>query len=359
MKLMKNLMRKKAAVTSKEPGLVPGSLVHIGATYSEETTIDSFVYDADSFEFREALSSDSIDLPEENEILWLNTTGLHDPQVIGDVGERMRIHPLFLEDIMDTTHRPKAEYHEGQTLFLMKMIDLGEDGFPLYEQVSLIIGETFTATFQERIGDVFDPVRKRIMNKTGIIRTSGPDYLPYALIDSVVDRYFVVLESLYDKIEQIEQEIEEAPSSGSFGQISRIRKEMVFMRKAVWPLREATAALVRNENGLIDKDILPYYRDVYDHVIQIMDQIEAFRDIVSAVSDSYMSSLSNTMNSVMKVLTLISTIFIPLSFIAGVYGMNFVNMPELSLPWGYFAAIGFMITTAVAMVIIFKRKNWF
>ena len=226
------------------------------------------------------------------------------------------------------------------------------------EQVSIILGSNFVISFQERIGDVFEQIRDRLRNAKGRIRKMGPDYLSYSLIDAVVDSYFSILEKMGEKIEFLEEELVTDPTEQTLQQIHRLKREMIILRKSVWPLREVISGLQRTESELIKESTSVYLRDVYDHTIQIIDTIESFRDMVSGMVDLYLSSLSNKMNSVMKVLTIIATIFIPLTFIAGVYGMNFKYMPELEWRWGYAIAVLAMVIVAVIMLIYFRKKKW-
>jgi magnesium transporter len=226
------------------------------------------------------------------------------------------------------------------------------------EQVSFIIGDSFVLTFQERFGDVFDTIRERIRNAKGRIRKMGPDYLAYTLMDAVADNYFMVLEEVGEQIENLENEILENPSAQTMQKLQKIKRRLLMIRKSVWPLREVISSLERCESVLLKKQMKPYFRDLYDHTIQVVEMVETMRDMNSGMFDMYMSSISNRMNEIMKVLTIIATIFIPLTFIAGIYGMNFEIMPELKWPFGYFLVCGIMILVAACMVIYFMRKRW-
>jgi magnesium transporter len=226
------------------------------------------------------------------------------------------------------------------------------------EQVSLILGPNFIISFQEREGDVFDPVRDRIRKNKGRIRKAGPDYLAYALMDAVVDNYFLILENISEKIEDTEQQLATSPSPETLQHIRELKNEMIFLRKSIWPLRELISGLGRAESSLIQESTGVYLRDVYDHTIQIIDTVESYRDMISGMVDIYLSSISNKMNEVMKVLTIFASIFIPLTFIAGIYGMNFEFMPELGWRWGYFTLLGFMAIVGISLVFYFKRKKW-
>jgi len=298
-------------------------------------------------------------------VTWLNVDGVHDVDLVGRLGEHFGLHPLVIEDIVDTSQRPKAETYDNLVFLIVKMLLFdAKAGEIVPEQVSLVLGSNFVLSFQEREGDVFDPVRERIKSGKGRIRRMGADYLLYALLDAVVDGYFSVLESFEEKVDALEDRLTRYPSPQIVGEIHDAKRSMIFLRKSVWPLREAISGMTRGESPLIGDETTVYLRNVYDHTIQVMDTIESFRDIVSGMLDTYLSSLSNRMNEVMKVLTIIATIFIPLTFIAGIYGMNFnpekspFNMPELNWYWGYPAAWGIMVVVAGVMVLYFKRKHW-
>jgi magnesium transporter len=292
-------------------------------------------------------------------VTWLDVDSVRQVEVLESVGAYANLHPLVIEDIHDTYQRPKVEDYESYVYIVLKMISWGEaDHQILAEQVSLVLGTEYVLSFKEDPGDIFDPVRVRLREGKGPIRKRGADYLAYSLIDQVVDHYFVVLESLGEQIEDLEEDLVADPDEGTLQTIHHLRRELIFLRKSVWPLREAISSLERGESPLFQPETRVYLRDVYDHTIQVMDTIDSFREMVSGMLDIYLSSVSNRMNEVMKVLTVIATIFIPLTFIAGVYGMNFVYMPELQWRWGYFAVWGLMIVIAIGMLIYFKRKGW-
>jgi magnesium transporter len=338
-------------------GKPPGTLVHVGTRYLEQPTVEMISYSTDDYERKDIAEFDQIPIIE-GRINWLNISGVHEPGLISAVGKQFSIHPLIQEDIMNTYQRPKLEFSRDHMLLILKMADLSEEGLPDYEQVSLLLGRGYLISFQEKPGDVLEEIRKRIALHSGFIRERGADYLCYALIDAIVDRYYAIIESLSDRIERIEDLIANDFSESLSQEIHALRKDVIFMKKAVWPLREVVGSILRDSQEIIKEETLPFYRDIYDHIIQIIDQVETYRDLISGLSDSYMNSVSNRMNAIMKVLTLISTIFIPMTFVAGIYGMNFVYMPELSLKWGYLGAWGIMITIAVIMIIFFKRKKW-
>jgi magnesium transporter len=292
-------------------------------------------------------------------VTWINIDGLHQIEILEKIGECYGLHPLVLEDILNTDQRPKMEDYSNYIYIVLKMLDQGNKSNEIAtEQISLILGPNFVFSFQEKEGDVFDPIRERIRNGKGRIRKMGADYLAYALLDSIVDNYFIILEKLSEKIEYLEEKLITRPTPETLQTIHHIKREMIFLRKAIWPLREVIGGLERNESSLIKESTKIYLRDIYDHTIQTIDTIETFRDMVSGMLDIYLSSVSNRLNSVMKVLTIIATIFMPLTFLAGIYGMNFKYMPELEWGWGYPVLWLIMIGIGIFMLAYFKKKNW-
>ncbi len=346
---------------SKKAGLPPGTLVFLGEQRVTTPSIRVIAYNAGS------ISEITVETPDECQarikddcVTWINITGLHDTDLIRRVGERFNIHPLVLEDIVNTGQRPKVEDH-GQLLFLVvRMLyrrDL-TDAPVVSEQVSILLGHRFVITFQEMEGDVFDIIRNRIRSGGGRIRHRGADYLAYALLDAIVDGYFAVLERLDDDIEKVHQDALDHPQPATLHAIHEVKRQLVSFRRHLWPMREALSTLQKSESPLISRELSPYLQDVYQHSYQVIDTIESMREMVVSALESYMSSISNRMNEVMKVLTIISTIFIPLTFIAGVYGMNFEYMPELKWPFAYAATLGGMVLVAIGMIIFFKRRHW-
>ncbi len=292
-------------------------------------------------------------------VTWLNVAGLHDSDLIETLGERLTLHPLVLEDIANTSQRPKVEDYEEFFFIVLKMLEYEQtEGQVQVEQVSLVLGENYLLSFQEDESDVFDPVRARLRNGVGRLRKFGADYLAYALIDAIIDNYFVILEMVGDEIEQIEEQVAEHPERRPLPAIYRLKREMIALRRAVWPLREVIATLQHSESPLIQPGTVIYLRDVYDHTIQIMDTIESMRDLLSGMLDVYLSVLSNHMNEIVKVLTIFSTIFIPLTFLAGVYGMNFRYLPELGWRSGYLLFWLVSGGIALTMLLYFRRKHW-
>jgi magnesium transporter len=280
--------------------------------------------------------------------------------LIERLGKQFELHPLILEDILSTEQRPKLEDYDKHLFIVVRMLTYnGQADSVEAEQVSMVVGANFLISFQEAVGDVFDVIRDRIRNAKGRIRKMGADYLAYSLIDALVDNYFGILERLGEKIGSVEEELVTKPSQETLRRIQFLKREMIFLRKSVWPLREVINGLQRSESSLVTKPTVIYLRDVYDHTIHIMDTIESFRDMISGMLEIYVSSISNKLNSIMKVLTIIATIFIPLTFIVGVYGMNFPNMPELRWRWSYPLVWVVIIASAVGMLVYFRKKNWF
>ena len=351
---------------SRKVAQAPGTLIHIGEPKIEKVNITVTRYD------QETLKEENVDslegwLPEKKSrtVNWLNIDGIHEVESIRQIGDAFGIHPLVLEDIVNTGQRPKLENFENHMFVVSKMLYYdAKINEVTAEHVSFIIGPNTVISFQERQSDVFDPVRQRLRKARGRIRKMGADYLFYSLLDAVVDNYFVVLERLGEQIEEMEDDMVESPRPETLQAIHRLKREMIFLRKSIWPLREVVNSLTREETPLIQKSTVVYLRDVYDHTIQVIETTESLRDMVAGMQDLYLSSVSNKMNEVMKLLTIIATIFIPLTFIAGIYGMNFnaaispFNMPELNLPFGYLIVWGVMILVALVMVIYFRRKRW-
>ncbi|MFX0163095.1 MAG: magnesium/cobalt transporter CorA [Candidatus Hodarchaeota archaeon] len=345
---------------SKKLGLPPGTPVFIGEKKVEELRITIVDYDEKHLEEKEAKTiEECFPFKDKPTVTWINIDGLHEIEIIDKLGKYFDLHPLIIEDIVNTRQRPKMEDLDNYIFFVLKMLYYDEETDNVTtEQISLILGSNFVISFQEKPGDVFDPVRERIRKSRGRMRKAGPDYLAYALIDAIVDHYFIVLEKLGENIEYLEEELVTNPRPETLQAIHNLKRDNIFLRKSVWPLREVISGLERGESPLIEKATEIYLRDVYDHTIQVIDTVETYRDMVSGMLDTYLSSVSNKMNEVMKVLTVIATIFIPLTFIAGIYGMNFENMPELGWHWGYVMAWIIMLTIIALMAFYFKTKKW-
>lgn len=296
-------------------------------------------------------------------VTWVNVDGLHEPGLLGQLGAHFGVHPLHLEDILNTNQRPKVEITEDTVFLVLKMLSYAGGELDV-EQVSVVLGKDFVLSFQEKPGDVFSPIRQRLRQAHAPIRKAGADYLAYALVDAVVDHYFTVLEGLGEYVEELEEALLEDPSHRAIEDIQRLKRQLILVRRAVWPLREVISTLERRESPLIRESTGVYLRDVYDHTVQAIDTVENFREMIVGMLDIYLSSATRRLNEVMKVLTIIATIFIPLTFITGIYGMNFnpeagpLNMPELNWPYGYPAALGVMATAALGMLYYFRRRKW-
>ncbi len=354
-------MRRKVIRThDKKIGASPGTLVHVGERKVETVKISVFEYNAEHLteKIPRRIEECAVRVKEPR-VFWVDIAGIHQVDILEKCGAIFGLHPLVLEDILNTGHRPKFEEHDDFLFLVLKMLSLPEQGTEIRgEQISLIVGPDYLLTFQEREEDLFDGVRERLRGNRGKIRKHGADYLAYALIDAVVDGHFVILEKIGDEIERLEDELLAAPSPETLQQIHNLKREMILLRKSVWPLRELIGDLQRCESPLIAADTGIFLRDVYDHTIQIIDTVETFRDMLAGMLDLYLSSVSNHMNEIMKVLTVIATIFIPLTFLAGVYGMNFDYLPELRWRWGYAAFWGLSIVCALGMVRFSQRKKW-
>src|SRR4030042_1733906 len=353
---MRRIIRKR----SEKSGLSPGILVFVGEKKVEKVKIKIIDYDETQVAEKEAATiEEAFPFKDKPTVTWINIDGLHEVDIIEKLGSHFGLHPLLLEDILNTEQRPKFEESDNYIFFVLKMISSDKtDGEIDAEQVSVIFGANFVISFQEREGDVFNPVRDRIRKSKGRIRKVGADYLAYALLDAIVDNYFVILENVGEKIEDTEQQLAANPSPQALQLIRELKNEMIFLRKSIWPLRELISGFERLETPLVQQPTRVYFRDVYDHTIQIIDTVESYRDMISGMLDIYLSSMSNKMNEVMKVLTIFASIFIPLTFVAGVCGMNFENIPELKWHWGYFGLLGVMVIIVISLIFYFKRKKW-
>ena len=319
--------------TSSKTGLSPGTLVHVGERKSESVEITVMTYDRETFVERKVRSvEECLPCKESPTVTWINVDGLHDVSVIETIGKHFGIHPLIQEDILHTGQRPKMEDADSYILVILKMLRYDDNADRAQtEQISIILGDNFVISFQEAEGDVLEPLRGRIRGGKGRIRGMGANYLAYAILDSLVDHYFVVLEKWGERIETLEEALTTNPKPETLQAMHNLKQEIIFLRKSVWPLREVIGGLERVASPLVSDGIAPYLRDLYDHTIQVIDSVEIYQDILSGMTDLYLSSVSNRMNEVMKVLTIFASIFIPLTFIAGIYGMNFDFMPELKI----------------------------
>ncbi len=360
----KQLRKVKRLISStpKQIGLPPGTLVYTGDKEKEPVKIKVFEFDEANFSEREFRSVEEIvEFTNSKKNVWINIDGVHDIQMMEKIQNYFGIHPLAMEDILHTTQRPKVEEYDNYIFLVLRMFFYNNASRELKnEQVSIILSENYLISFLEDAGDVFDAVRERIRKEGTKIRKNNVDFLAYSMMDSIVDSYFHILEQIGEEIEEVEDRLVIDTQKEDIQLVHRMRRNMILLRKSVWPLREVISALQRNEHNVIKPSTQIYLRDVYDHMIQIMDTIESYRDMIVGMLDVYLSSTSNKLNEVMKVLTIISTLFIPLTFLAGVYGMNFKRFPELEMDWMY--PWGFWLITALiilGMAIFFKRKNWF
>lgn len=343
-------------------GMMPGSVVFTGQKRVEEVTISLICYDEHKLiEEHNITLERALELYQEGCVNWINVNGLHDTAIVERLGKRFDLHPLVQEDIVMTEQRPKVEYYDDYLYLTMRMLE-SENGKAkrglVSDQLSLILNPGIVLTFQEHPGDVFDPVRERLRNSVGRIRRLGTDYLAYALIDVLVDTYFVILESYGEEAEGLEDELLKDPSPVVLQKVTGMKRELLFLRKAVWPLRELLSSLQRDESPLISETVRTFLRDAYDHAIQVIDTVETLRDILSGLHDFYLSSVSFKMNEVMQLLTIVGAIFIPLSFLVGVFGMNFAFMPELQWRYSYLVFWLVVVTIVSAQIWFFKSRKW-
>ena len=353
-------MRSGHLKRSKKTGLLPGSLIHIGKTYAEKPKISLIRYSETFFSEKEISSVTAIRAEkEEPGITWIAIDGLQNTELLEELGNIFSLHPLVLEDILNTDQRPKIEDYGDYLYIVLRNFNGQADVALTSEQISVILGKNFVLSFREKESVIFEAIQERLRNNKGRIRKFGADYLVHAVIDNIVDNYFIVLEGLEEKIEILEDDLLKKPTPAMLQAIHDLKRELILLRKSLWPLREAISSLERSDSQLINESTGVYFKDIFDHVIAVIDSVETFRDMLSGMLDIYLSSVSNRLNEVMKVLTIIATIFMPLTFLAGVYGMNFKFMPELEWHWGYFGVLGIMLAVALYMVYFFKKKKWF
>lgn len=337
------------------PGAAPGAMaVDVDAP---KPVVRLFSYGEDDYEEHEITDIEQIrEFRGKRDSTWINVDGLGDAATLQKIANIFDIHPLALADVVNVTQRPKVEPYPSQLFIVTRMV-LPESG-SRSEQVSVFLGANYVLSFQERAGDVFEPIRDRIRHKRGKVRTMGPDFLAYLLLDAVIDGYFPVLDRYSDQLEEVEHDVLTRPQTEAVTQLHHVKRDLLAVRRAIWPQREAMAALMREDSPLISAETRLHLRDCYDHAVQIMDMVETYRELAAGVMDLHLSSVSNRMNDIMKVLTIIATIFIPLTFIAGVYGMNFEVMPELGWRWGYPATIVLMLVIGIGMLVMFRRRGW-
>lgn len=343
----------------KNIGLAPGTIVYTGNKTQTDTFIEAFFYDKEKYSEQQFTNIKAcFNAKQTNTIAWININGLNNVKTIESIGKHYNLHPLILEDIANIHQRPKIEEYANCLFVVFKMLYYDSNQNLTVEHVSLVMGENYVLSFQEADGDVFENLRTRIRENKGIVRQNGADYLLYALMDAVVDNYFLIIETLGEKIEAIEDYLYTKPDNGLVQEIQSLKREALKIRRSIFPLREVVNKFEKANVNLVQANTLTYIQDLYDHTIQVIETVEIYRDMLWGLMDMYMSSVSNKMNEVMKVLTIISTIFIPLTFIAGIYGMNFEYMPELKQPNGYYYLWAIMVFIFIALVYYFKRKKW-
>lgn len=350
---------RKAA---KKAGLPPGTATYTGDKNNVTPVIKVLCYDTKNYtETSGETLNECLPIPPTAGITWINVKGLHDTSIIEDIAQRYNIHPLTVEDILNLGQRPKVEEYDGYLYSAIKLLQWQKKSSTFsVKQLSLILGKNFVLTFHDSESPIFDAIYNRFKSTaTQRLRQQGPDYLFYRIIDAAVDQYFILLESLGDLIEDTEEHLITTFNPQNARLIYKLKRQMLLLRKAVWPMRDAASHLLHVEEDLITNFTRIYMRDLYDHVAQVMDTVETFRDMLSSMLDMYLSIITNRMNEIMKTLTIITTIFIPITAIASIYGMNFLNIPGLHWEYGYYAALSVMFGIAIAMVIYFKIKKWF
>ncbi|WP_430468523.1 magnesium/cobalt transporter CorA [Winogradskyella ouciana] len=358
--MLKKRNKKRTQEHKKHIGQVPGTLVYTGKKSDKDFQVECFDYTKDDIEETILLNiEDAVNYKDTDSVTWINVDGLQHIDKIEDIGKQYDLHPLVLEDIVNTTQRPKIDEYEDYLFVVLKMLYYDANEEIVIEQVSFVLGKNYVLTFQEAEGDVFGTIRERLRYANGRIRGLKSDYLLYALIDAVVDNYFSIIETLGNKIEDLETELFTGHAREDVNiEVQQLKREILKVRRAIFPLREIINRIEKGDHPLIYKRTITYYRDIYDHLIQVSENIDIYREMIWSLMDMYMTTISNKMNEVMKVLTIMSSIFIPLSFLAGLYGMNFEYIPELKYRYGYFVLLGVMFTIFIGLLIYFKRKNW-
>ena len=344
---------------SRKKGLVPGTPIHIGQRKTDKSTVRLIEFNKTDIVVTEDATREDIDQQQPKEMIqWAHLTGVHDVELVQTLCKHYNIHPLVVEDIVNTEHRPKIEIHQDYIFLVLKTFNLeGQDGLSL-EQISFIVGPSYLLSFQESDDPIFHPIVTRLEMKHGNVRTSGADYLAYSLLDLITDDYYAFTESLSEFVETLEDEVIENPTTETLHGIYKLKRIVSIARRNLWPLREIVGRLYRDPSALILSSTNIYMRDLYDHVIQVNDYLEGYREVLSSMLDTYLSSVSNKMNEVMKVLTVISTVFIPLTLLTGIYGMNFTNMQELSWPYSYSILLITMAVLGTIMLAYFRKIEW-
>ncbi|WP_010182354.1 magnesium/cobalt transporter CorA [Aquimarina agarilytica] len=351
-------MAKKSKY-AKAVGLAPGTIIYTGNKTNADTFIEVFDYTKSSYVCNEFSTIDNCyDYKHTDSTTWININGLNTTETIQKIGTHYQLHPLILEDITSIHQRPKIDEYDDYIFAVFKMLYYNDNNELKVEHISFVLGSNYVLSFQEADGDVFDNIRNRITQNKGIIRSNGADYLLYSLMDAIVDNYFLIIETLGEKIENIEENLFDNPDKASVQEIQQLKREALKIRRSIFPLREVVNKLDKTTTSLIQDKTRNYIRDLYDHTIQVIETIEIYRDMLWGLMDMYMTATSNKMNEVMKVLTIIATIFIPLTFISGIYGMNFEYIPELKYKYGYQTLWVIMITIFIGLLIYFKKKKW-
>ena len=352
-------MSHPPSYTTNKAGLPPGALVHVSKLPLQTGQITVSAYDAEGCNTINIQQfSDILPYRQKKRRLWVQCEGLDIVDMVQALGSELEVHPLVLEDILNTHQRPKFEEYDNYLYFVIKILRVNKDLSITHEQISLLLFADMVFTFREQADELFAGIRQRLDNPNGRFRTLGSDYLAYAIIDLVVDHYFVLTDTLEDIIENIELELLARPQAHLFSTIAQLKKELVFLRRAITPMREVMLSIQRCESSLLNKKTHPYFRDVFDHCLRVMDTLDTYRDFINGLLDIYLSSVSNRMNEIMKVMTVFATIFIPLTFLVGVYGMNFEYMPELHWKWGYFTLWGLFFCIPAGLLYFFKRRHW-
>jgi len=354
-----NIRGRNRELNKQKAGQAPGLLIFSGEKKVDLVKGQQYTYDSKDINFIESENIDTLfHLFDDSKVNWINIDGLSNIPLLEKIGKQFNLHTLLLEDVMNLNHRPKFEDYGDHIFFTIRMFNGVKDGTLDYEQVSFVLGENYVISFQEKPQDIFNIIRDRLTTGVGRMRQKGADYLFYRLIDTIVDHYFFAIEHFADELEVLEEEVMANADDQSLVKLQHLKKDLVYLRRSVLPVRESLSSLIRSESLLIKKDTGPYLQDVYDHTIHVAESLDSCRDLLTSIKDLHINALSNKMNEVMKVLTIISTIFIPLTFIAGIYGMNFEYMPELGFHYAYPVAWVVMISLTIIMIIYFKQKKW-
>jgi magnesium transporter len=354
------MTKKRTQKYQKQIGQIPGTLVYTGEKSDKKFNVQCFDYTKDNIEESILLNiEEAINYKETESVTWINIEGLKYTDEIENIGRQYGLHPLVLEDIVNTTQRPKIDEYENYIFIVLKMLYYNKDENIVIEQVSFVLGENYVLTFQESEGDVFGSIRDRLRLNRGRIRGMKSDYLLYALIDAVVDNYFTIIETLGNKIEDLETDLFTGTVREDINiEVQQLKREILKVRRAIFPLREIINRIEKGDYPFIFKRTITYFRDIYDHLVQVTENLDIYREMIWSLMDMYMTTISNKMNEVMKLLTIIATIFIPLTFIAGIYGMNFEYIPELHYKYSYYILWGIMIMIFLGMIYYFKKKKW-